>query len=145
MLWQVRFETFFEMFDKLKTKKISKGEFVRALSIAGISILPQEADDIAAKYTSPEFPDKICYLDLCDEVDSVFVRKNLETKPPTSPVSQTKVPRFHDYIGIKTEEDQNLVNTALSRLNSVVRAALDSNYFIYYIFISRINVDFVIL
>jgi hypothetical protein len=123
------------MFDKLKTKKISKGEFVRALSIAGITLLPQEADAITAKYSSPEFPDKMCYLDLCDDVNTVFVRKRLETVPPSSPVTTTPVPRFHNYIGVQSDEDEREVNAALARLRSVVNIALPScSYVLFCLF-----------
>ena len=99
---QVRFEAFFEMFDRLSSKKISKGEFVRATSIAGIELSTEERDELCTAYEAPGLPDKIRYLDLCDDVNTVFTIKGLERERPSSPVTITSVQRSPALKGTET-------------------------------------------
>eukprot|EP00615_Pteridomonas_danica_P000179 CAMPEP_0114341890 /NCGR_PEP_ID=MMETSP0101-20121206/9371_1 /TAXON_ID=38822 ORGANISM="Pteridomonas danica, Strain PT" /NCGR_SAMPLE_ID=MMETSP0101 /ASSEMBLY_ACC=CAM_ASM_000211 /LENGTH=1000 /DNA_ID=CAMNT_0001475689 /DNA_START=165 /DNA_END=3167 /DNA_ORIENTATION=+ len=71
------------------------------------------------------------YLDLCDDVNTVFVTKNLETIEPTSPVSTTSVARFPKLMGVENDQQYNDANIALDKIRtqSSVNGVVIKNFF----------------
>lgn len=80
------------MFDRLHTKRCSSSEMARALSVAGVSLSAPDLAELCALYADPAQSGQVKFQDLCDDVDTVFVVKRLETSPK-SPVATAPVPR----------------------------------------------------
>lgn len=118
------------MFDRLHSKKISRPEFIRALSIAGVELSAVEAEELFESYVVPEMPDKIRYLALSDDINRVFTVKLLERTAPMSPVSVTPVPRQPAMIGNDSFEGEVEANVARDRVRYQVipSSQVDLNY-----------------
>ena len=79
---RVRLKDFFVIFDKLHTKRIPATKFVRAMSMAGVRMMTSaEIQALAAGYPDDKFAGWVNYQNFCDEVETVFTVKNLETSP----------------------------------------------------------------
>jgi hypothetical protein len=76
--------------------------------------------ELCDSYESVQFPDKIRYLDLCDDVNSVFTIKGLESQPPLSPMSTTTLSRQAPMLGVQTRAEIDDVKVALGYIRHQV-------------------------
>lgn len=85
---RVRLSEFFQTFDTHRTKKVTRTQFGRALELAGLILTSAEVDLLSARYQVPGQPDMVQYLKFSDQIDKVFLVKELEKHPlrgmPTS-------------------------------------------------------------
>jgi len=80
---RVRLVEFFRTFDVHRTKKVSRAQFNRALLLAleKLQLTDKEMDLLATRYQVPGQPDMVQYLKFADQIDKVFVIKDLEKNP----------------------------------------------------------------
>lgn len=67
-------------FDKLRSGSITKAQFLSCLSMSKINLSRKESELISCKYQHETKPEEVYWRQFCDEIDEVFVIKNLETK-----------------------------------------------------------------
>lgn len=83
----VKLEQFFEGFDRFNTGYITKGQFVRALDILGVSglqkllLMPQEIDEVADLFADPDDSSLVDWISFVDNVRCVYGEKNLHKDP----------------------------------------------------------------
>ncbi|XP_063691984.1 uncharacterized protein LOC134824170 [Bolinopsis microptera] len=87
---RIRILEFFKDYDKLKSGRILKSNFKRALDLSGLDLTVDEIDLLAMRYQSDCKEDCVYYHHFNDEIESIFTVKELE-KSPTAPVVQYKI------------------------------------------------------
>ena len=113
------------MFDRLHTKRCSPSEMARALSVAGVTLSAEDVAELCERYADSSNPGMVNFRGLCDDVDSVFVLKGLESDPK-SPVETMRVPRSPELSSSVDNNERELAKGALmvvarhSRVNGVV-------------------------
>lgn len=65
-------------FDKLRSGSITKTQFLSCLSMCKIYLSNKENELLCQKYQHDEKPLEVYWRSFCDDVDKVFVIKNLE-------------------------------------------------------------------
>lgn len=78
---RVRVEEFMKDYDKLRTGRLLKTVFPRALDLCQLKLFKSEVDDLMRYYESPTHPEHVDYIRFCDDVESVFTVKGLEKNP----------------------------------------------------------------
>ena len=82
----MRVYEFMKDYDKLKTGRMLKTCFPRALDLCCLGLTESEALTLIEYYTSPGHPDYVDYYQFCDDVESVFTQKGLEKNPTAVPI-----------------------------------------------------------
>nr|CAB3262790.1 uncharacterized protein LOC100183292 [Phallusia mammillata] len=88
---RMRVYEFMKDYDKLKTGRIIKANFQRAMDLAGLELKESEVNILCDAFRSGSHPGFIDYLAFCDEIESIFTIKNLVKNPLMTP-SQFKPP-----------------------------------------------------
>ena len=88
---RVRVLEFLRDYDKLRSGRILKTSFRRALDLCRFELKESEVCILEDKYQSQGYPDFVDYLKFCDDVESIFTFKELE-KAPLQEVTQFKPP-----------------------------------------------------
>lgn len=88
---RLRVYEFMKDYDKLRTGRMKKLSFRRALDLCGFELKESEVCILEDRYQTPNDPDYVEYLKFSDEVESIFTLKNLE-KQPLKEVVQFKPP-----------------------------------------------------
>ena len=84
---RIRLNDFFTTFDRLHTKRCTKSQFYRALTISNITLTTDEVDMLLNRYEVPAdmMPDgksdMVNYKKFCDQIDKVFAVRGLEKNP----------------------------------------------------------------
>nr|VZI49794.1 unnamed protein product [Spirometra erinaceieuropaei] len=84
---RIRLKGFFEDFDPLRSGRITKDQFMRALSNASINriglhdLTPAQCNKLLENYISSEDPKTVRWLDFVNDVDTVFTLPELEKRP----------------------------------------------------------------
>ncbi|GMH66791.1 hypothetical protein TL16_g04508 [Triparma laevis f. inornata] len=84
---RIRLNDFFTTFDRLHTKRCTKSQFYRALTISNVSLTKDEVDMLVNRYEVPAdmMPDgksdMVNYKKFCDQIDKVFAVQGLEKNP----------------------------------------------------------------
>ncbi|GMI14317.1 hypothetical protein TrVE_jg2175 [Triparma verrucosa] len=84
---RIRLNDFFTTFDRLHTKRCTKSQFYRALTISNITLTTDEVDMLVNRYEVPAdmMPDgksdMVNYKKFCDQIDKVFAVRGLEKNP----------------------------------------------------------------
>eukprot|EP00164_Ancoracysta_twista_P002115 GFYU01002792.1.p1 GENE.GFYU01002792.1~~GFYU01002792.1.p1 ORF type:complete len:917 (-),score=406.57 GFYU01002792.1:298-3048(-) len=81
---RIRVIEFFSDFDRLRSGKVQAVTFRRAVAMTGVLLNDAEFAVLAAKYMDDK-GEYVYYKAFCDEVDSIFTTKGLETKPLAVP------------------------------------------------------------
>jgi len=87
---RIRVLEFFKDYDKLKSGRITRVNFTRALDLCHFELTSKEVNLIADSFASPTDSSFVDYLKFSDEIESIFTVKGLE-KLPTAMVVQFKV------------------------------------------------------
>ncbi|XP_071105662.1 EF-hand calcium-binding domain-containing protein 6-like [Haliotis cracherodii] len=78
---RLRVLDFLKDYDKLRSGRMLKTSFRRALDLAGFELKESEVSLLEDKYESRRDPDYIDYLAFSDELESIFTVKDLEKAP----------------------------------------------------------------
>ena len=90
---RIRLNDFFTTFDRLHTKRCTKSQFYRALTISNVSLTKDEVDMLVNRYEVPAdmMPDgksdMVNYKKFCDQIDKVRVGFGRQAKRSDEDVS----------------------------------------------------------
>jgi hypothetical protein len=76
----IRIAEFMRDFDKLRSGSITKTQFLSCLSMLKIYLTLEESDLLFNKYKNQQKDTEINWKTFCDDIDTVFVVKNLEKR-----------------------------------------------------------------
>ena len=76
----LRINEFMRDYDPLRSGSITRGQFLSSLSMLKIYLSRKEADLLCEKYTNPEKENEVLWTKFADDIDIVFVVKNLEKR-----------------------------------------------------------------
>lgn len=88
---RLRVLEFIRDYDKLRSGRVLKTSFRRALDLCRFELKESEISILEDKYLSPGYPDYVDYVKFSDDVESIFTFKELE-KAPLQNVVQFKPP-----------------------------------------------------
>jgi len=116
---RVRVEEFMRDYDKLRTGRLLKTIFPRAIDLCQLGLVKSEVDVLMSYYQSPYNPDYVDYTRFCDDVESVFTVKGLEKNPlydvqQFRPLPEAVKSKLTDYY-------EDLLEAAMNRLADRVR------------------------
>lgn len=116
---RIRLLEFFKDYDKLKSGRIYKSNFKRALDLCGLNLTVDEINLLAKKYESDCKEDCVYYHHFNDEIESIFTVKGLE-KSPTAQVVQFKI--MPEWLKNNlTKPIQEVYNSAMEHLARYVK------------------------
>lgn len=116
----VRVYEFMKDYDKLRTGRMLKTSFPRALDLCCLGLTESEILAVMEWYSSAEHPGYVDYYRFCDEVESVFTQKGLE-KNPTMVPTQFRPNMMSSYNIKLSPEAEDLFETVMHRLADRVR------------------------
>lgn len=115
---RIRVLEFMRDYDKLRSGRMLKTSFRRALDLCRFELRESEVSLLEDRYQSAQ-PDYVDYLKFCDEVESIFTTKELE-KTPLEDVIQFRPPE--EWQMNKLPDDQwNRFELCMNRLAEKVR------------------------
>jgi len=77
----VRISEFMRDHDKLRLGSVTEKQFFSSLSMMKVFLTKKEFEMLKEKYQNPQKEGEILYKFFCDDIDAVFVMKNLEKRP----------------------------------------------------------------
>lgn len=110
---------FMRDYDKLRTGRISKENFRRALDLCKFELKESEIALIEDKYKAYGYPNFVEYLVFVDEIESVFTTKHLEKAPMVEP--QQFRPPVEWQLNQLPPEAEAMYNCCMNRLAEKVR------------------------
>eukprot|EP01135_Chromosphaera_perkinsii_P000285 Nk52_evm54s62 gene=Nk52_evmTU54s62 len=78
---RIKVHEFLRDYDKLRSSRIHKTTFRRAIGLCFPEITEEEAQLVMAHFQNRNAPDDVDYLDFCVEIESVFTTHNLLANP----------------------------------------------------------------
>ena len=76
----LRINEFMRDYDPLRSGSITRNQFLSSLSMLKIYLSRKEADLLCDKYANPEKENEVLWTKFADDIDIVFVVKNLEKR-----------------------------------------------------------------
>ncbi|KAK7507459.1 hypothetical protein BaRGS_00001394 [Batillaria attramentaria] len=116
---RIRVEDFMKDYDKLRSGRMLKTSFRRAVTLARLDLYESELAMIEDKYQSAHDPDYIDYKRFCDEIESIFTTKELE-KTPLEQVDQFKPPVEWELNALKPEQAEKFMR-CMTKIKEKVR------------------------
>ncbi|XP_071808477.1 uncharacterized protein [Asterias amurensis] len=116
---RIRVQEFIRDYDKLRTGRMLKTTFRRALDLAHLELQASEVDILQQVYEYPPDVAYVQYEPFCDEIESIFTLKHLEKAPQVKPV-QFKPPVEVD-LNILDKDSEIILQRTLARLAEQVR------------------------
>ena len=83
----LRINEFMRDYDPLRSGSITRAQFLSSLSQLKIYLSRKEADLLCEKYTNPEKENEVLWTKFADDIDIVFVVKNLEKRADINSVT----------------------------------------------------------
>jgi hypothetical protein len=118
---RIRAKDKFVDYDPLRSGKVTKPQFIRAVGQMGVQISDAAAASLADEFSSPKAvaPQVVNYKDFCETVDSVWTIPGLEKMPHTNveKPGASMPPTFR----ASDVEDQSKLERALHRLALLVK------------------------
>lgn len=115
----MRVYEFMKDYDKLKTGRMLKTCFQRALDLCCLGLTESEVLTLKQHYTSTGDPDYVDYYQFCDDVESAFTQKGLEKNPTAVPIQfKPNYQLSHNKI---SQEAEDLLENVMQRLAGRVR------------------------
>ncbi|XP_011673543.2 uncharacterized protein LOC594672 [Strongylocentrotus purpuratus] len=111
---RMRVHEFMRNYDKLRTGRMLKENFRRALDNAGLGLQPSEVEILINAFESPRDASFVEYLAFSDHVESIFTLKNLEKDPLITP-EQFK-PAVQVEKNILTGAEENILKNTVEKL-----------------------------
>ncbi|KAI8521606.1 hypothetical protein Bbelb_013600 [Branchiostoma belcheri] len=106
-------------YDKLRTGRMKKNSFRRALDLCKFELKPSEVAILEREFQSPVDPDFVEYLRFSDEVESIFTIKELEKMPEVTP--QQFKPPVEWQLNVLSEENEAMVKVTMERIAEKVK------------------------
>lgn len=116
---RIRVLEFMRDYDKLRSGRMLKTSFRRALDLCRFELRESEVSILEDRYQSLQDIDYVDYLKFCDEVESIFTTKELE-KRPLEDVTQFKPPEEWERNKLPADQ-QNRFESCMERLSEKVR------------------------
>ncbi|XP_022079913.1 uncharacterized protein LOC110973400 [Acanthaster planci] len=116
---RMRVLEFIRDYDKLRTGRMLKTTFRRALDLAHLELQASEVDILQQNYEYPRDPAYVEYVPFCDEIESIFTLKHLEKAPQVKPI-QFKPPVEVDQ-NVLDKDSEIILQRTLARLAEQVR------------------------
>lgn len=116
---RIRVLEFMRDYDKLRSGRMLKTSFRRALDLCRFELRESEVSILEDRYQSLQDIDYVNYLKFCDEVESIFTTKELE-KRPLEDVTQFKPPEEWERNKLPADQ-QNRFESCMERLSEKVR------------------------
>ncbi|XP_053393487.1 uncharacterized protein LOC123564874 [Mercenaria mercenaria] len=116
---RMRVLEFMRDYDKLRSGRMLKTSFRRALDLCRFELRQSEVSILEDRYQSTQDIDYVDYLKFCDEVESIFTTKELE-KRPLEDVVQFKPPEEWERNKLPVDQ-QNRFKSCMERLSEKVR------------------------
>lgn len=110
---RIRVAEFFRDFDKLRTGFITCAQFRIGLSMAKLGLSNSEYQLLCGNYKAPKEGEHVCWRTFCDDVDSVFTKKNLEKSVDIS--LGDAMTMTHYGVEHATEQEISCVNDVVQR------------------------------
>lgn len=117
---RLRVLDFMKDYDKLRSGRMLKTSFRRALDLCGFQLKESEICILEDRYQSRKDPDYVEYTQFCDEVESIFTFKELE-KAPLQEVVPFKPPEEWKQNAFKDAEEQQTFENAMYKIAEKVR------------------------
>jgi len=115
----VRVYEFMKDYDKLRTGRMLKTSFPRALDLCALGLNYSEITTVMEWYSSPDHEGYVDYYRFCDDVESCFTQKGLEMNPTLVPTPFKPDPNLN--IIKDLPEGEEMVEAVLHRLADRVR------------------------
>ncbi|WAQ95233.1 hypothetical protein MAR_027923, partial [Mya arenaria] len=116
---RMRVLEFMRDYDKLRSGRMLKTSFRRALDLCRFELRESEVSILEDRYESYQDPEYVEYLKFCDEVESIFTTKELE-KRPLEDVVQFKPPEEWELNKLPADQE-NRFTACMDRLSEKVR------------------------
>lgn len=116
---RIRVLEFMRDYDKLRSGRISRTSFRRALDLCGFGLNQAEVAALEGRFLSAKDPSCVDYMQFSDEVESIFTQKDLE-KNPTAEVQQF-VPPVEVDLNVLSPEEEQILQKTMHRLAEKVR------------------------
>ncbi|KAK3798859.1 hypothetical protein RRG08_050238 [Elysia crispata] len=104
---RLRVYEFMKDYDKLRSGRMLKTSFRRALNLARLDLLESEVAMLEDKYQSGCDPDFVEYLRFCQEIESIFTKDHLE-KSPLEDVEQFRPDEEWTVTELTSDEEEKL-------------------------------------
>jgi Ca2+-binding EF-hand superfamily protein len=111
---RIRIYEFMKDYDKLRSGRMLKTSFRRALNLARLDLYESEVAMLEDKYQSGRDIDFVEYLRFCQDIESIFTTDHLE-KNPLEEVTQFK-PDEEWTVTVLTEQEEEQLNKCLLRI-----------------------------
>jgi len=104
---RIRIHEWMTDYDKLRTGRMKKSNFRRALDLCMFLLTESELAILEDHYQAVGYPDFVNYTDFIDEIESIFTIKNLDKAPllepelfklPTNPAMTTLTPEMEGIV-----------------------------------------------
>lgn len=116
---RIRVEEFMKDYDKLRTGRMLKISFRRAVTLARLDLYESEMAILEDKYQSAADPDYVDYRRFCDEIESIFTTKHLE-KTPLEQVDQFKPPDEWELNALQPDQAEKFMR-CMTKIKEKVR------------------------
>ncbi|XP_073251609.1 uncharacterized protein [Porites lutea] len=116
---RMRLNEFFKDYDKLRTGRILKTLFPRAMDLSSLKLTKVEVEQLMERYTAFGYPDYVNYTAFVEEIESIFTLNNLEKAPLVVPVQFR--PNLEGEDNKLTTEEERLLEIVMHRLADRVR------------------------
>lgn len=116
---RMRLSEFCKDYDKLRTGRILKTVFPRAMDLASLKLTKVEVEQLMNRYTAVGYPDYVQYTAFVEEIESIFTLRDLEKAPEVVPIPFQPQPE-NEYCKLSSEEEQAL-ELVMHRLADRVR------------------------
>lgn len=116
---RMRVLEFMRDYDKLRSGRMLKTSFRRALDLCRFELRESEVSILEDRYQSMQDRDYVDYLKFCDEVESIFTTKELE-KQPLEEVRPFRAPEEWEMNSL-SQDEQAKFKACMYRLSEKVR------------------------
>ncbi|EDO33216.1 predicted protein [Nematostella vectensis] len=82
---RIRVLEFMRDYDKLRTGRMLRANFIRAMDMCCLDLTKREIEIIMDRYSSPGYPDYVDYARFSDDIEQIFTVKHLEKMPLVEP------------------------------------------------------------
>jgi len=91
----IRISEFMRDHDHLRSGSITESQFLGCLSMSNQFLSKKESNFLLEKFRNPEKPQEILWRNFCDEIDQVFVVKELEKRSDITELKSITKTQFH--------------------------------------------------
>lgn len=116
---RMRLHEFFKDYDKLRTGRILKTLFPRAMDLSSLKLTKVEVQQLMDRYSAVGYPDYVNYTAFVEDIESIFTLNNLEKMPLVVPI-QFRPNQESDGNKLSNEEEQ-VLELVMHRLADRVR------------------------